>query len=107
MSTRIDRDERRASHRGGGVSRRHFLRGVGAAIALPAFQSLRPFGLLAADAPAALNLAATATAAPLRSAFMFFPNGAITSAWWPAGEGQEFELGRTLQPLEPVKDFVQ
>ncbi|HEX7375976.1 MAG TPA: DUF1552 domain-containing protein [Pirellulales bacterium] len=85
--------------------RRHFLRGVGAAVALPAFESLSAARLFAAEAPAAL--ATTASGAPLRTAFVFFPNGAIPDAWWPRGEGSDFEFSRTLEPLEPLKDFVQ
>lgn len=85
--------------------RRHFLRGVGAAVALPAFESLGATRLFAAEAPAAL--ATTASGAPLRTAFVFFPNGAIPDAWWPRGEGSDFEFNRTLKPLEPLKDFVQ
>lgn len=93
------------NHRPFGVDRRCFLRGVGAAIALPAFESLRPVPLWAAEA--AKPLATTAGGAPLRTAFVFFPNGAIPDAWWPQGEGSEFQWSRTLQPLEPFKDFVQ
>lgn len=91
-----------------GLSRRNFLRGVGAAaIALPAFESLRPLQLLAGETTAAGKLAVTASGAPLRSAFVFFPNGAIPSAWWPKEEGAEFEWSRTLQPLDPLKKYVQ
>jgi len=90
------------------VSRRNFLRGIGAAaIALPAFESLRPLQLLAAETATAGNVAVTATGAPLRSAFVFFPNGAIPSAWWPKGEGVDFEWSKTLQPLEKHKNYVQ
>ena len=90
------------------LSRRHFLRGLGAvAIALPAFESLRPLQLLAGEAAAAGKLAVTDSGAPLRSAFIFFPNGAIPSAWWPKEEGTDFELSRTLQPLDPLKKYVQ
>lgn len=88
-----------------GIDRRHFLRGVGAAIALPAFESLRPVSLWAAE-PAA-KLAITASGAPLRTAFIFFPNGAIPGAWWPREEGSQFAWSRTLQPLEPFKNSVQ
>ncbi len=92
----------------GGLSRRHFLRGVGAAaIALPAFESLRPVQLLAGEPAAAGKLGVTATGAPLRSAFVFFPNGAIPSAWWPKGDGADFEWSRTLQPFDPLKNYVQ
>lgn len=85
-------------------SRRHFLRGVGACIALPAFESLRPFGLRAAPAG---HLATSASGAPLRAAFLFFPNGAIQSTWWPKNEGKDFEFSRTLKPLEPLRQHIQ
>ncbi|HEX7450281.1 MAG TPA: DUF1552 domain-containing protein [Pirellulales bacterium] len=88
-----------------GIDRRHFLRGVGAAVALPAFESLRPVSVWAAE-PAA-KLATTASGAPLRTAFVFFPNGAIPGAWWPREEGSQFAWSRTLQPLEPFKNSVQ
>lgn len=86
------------------LSRRNFLRGVSACIALPAFESLRPLRALAA---ANSNLATTATGAPLRVAFLAFPNGAIQSAWWPNGDGAQFEFSRTLKPLEPIRKYVQ
>ncbi len=90
------------------LSRRVFLRGLGASIALPAFASLGTSRFAnAAAADGAGGLAATATGTPLRSAFVYFPNGAIPSAWWPGGEGTDFQFKRTLQPLEPVKDLVQ
>ncbi|HEX5445535.1 MAG TPA: DUF1552 domain-containing protein, partial [Pirellulales bacterium] len=88
-----------------GIDRRRFLRGVGAAIALPAFESLRPASLWAAEPGA--TLATTTSGAPLRTAFVFFPNGAIPDAWWPQGEATQFDWSRTLQPLEPFKNFVQ
>lgn len=89
------------------VNRRLFLRGLGASITLPAFASLGVSRLLAADAAPAL--ATTATGAPLRSAFIYFPNGAIPAQWWPStsAAGEEFTLSRTLQPLEPLKSMVQ
>jgi hypothetical protein len=90
-----------------GLSRRHFLRGIGTAIALPAFSSLGADRLLAGEAAAAGKLAVTPSGAPLRAAFIFFPNGAIPSAWWPKGEGNDFLDSRTLQPLEATRDLVQ
>ncbi len=84
-------------------SRRHFLRGMGAAIALPGFASLG----LAKAAEGAPALAATASGAPLRTAFIYFPNGAIPKVWWPEGADSQFTFKRTLQPLEPVKNMVQ
>lgn len=86
------------------LSRRHFLRGLGACIALPTFESLIPFKALAAPAS---KLATTATGAPLRTAFLFFPNGAIPAAWWPKIEGKDFDFSRTLKPLEPFRQHLQ
>ena len=61
------------------MDRRHFLRGLGACIALPSLASLVPSRVLAAEA--AQGLATTATGAPLRTAFVYFPNGAIPATW--------------------------
>jgi hypothetical protein len=86
-------------------SRRHFLRGLGACVALPAFASLSPGKLFAASSAA--KLGTTATGAPLRAAFLYFPNGAIPAAWWPAGDEKNFQLSRTLQPLQPCLKHLQ
>src|SRR6185369_5432414 len=96
-----------AAERFASLNRRHFLRGLGACLALPAFESVRPFGAFAAEIKAAAQLATTSTGAPLRTAFVYFPNGAIQPAWWPKGEGSEFELARTMEPLGPVKHQLQ
>jgi hypothetical protein len=88
------------------LSRRRFLRGLGACLALPAFESLRPYSLQAA-APAQSALGVSSTGAPLRMAFVYFPNGAHQKYWWPQGEGADFVLGRTMQPLEALKRRVQ
>ena len=85
------------------LDRRHFLRGLGACLALPAFEALSPV-VAAVKGPAAL--ATTASGAPLRMAFIYFPNGAHQEHWWPA-EGEDFVLGRTMQPLELVKHQLQ
>ncbi len=96
-----------AAERHFSLSRRHFLRGLGASIALPAFASLQPWAALGAGVAPAGKLATTASGAPLRTAFVFFPNGAIPSAWWPTGDGKEFELGATLKPLESHRPHLQ
>ena len=88
------------------VSRRSFLRGVGACVALPGLQSLGGAAKVfaaAAEAP----LATTATGAPLRTAFVFFPNGAIPDAWWPQGEGRDWRAKETLAPLEGMRQHIQ
>ncbi len=92
------------------LTRRHFLRGLGACVALPLFDSLGAGKLPAADAATAATgyaLATTATGAPLRTAFVYFPNGAIPAHWWPTGDGTDFTLNRTLQPLERSRQFIQ
>jgi len=86
------------------MNRRHFLRGLGACIALPTFASLASNRLLGATAP---QLATTATGAPLRTAFVFFPNGAIPSRWWPEGGLTDFALNATLAPLDGLRRHVQ
>jgi len=88
-----------------GMNRRHFLRGLGACIALPTLYSLVPSRLLAAATAA--PLATTATGAPLRTAFVFFPNGAIPSRWWPSGGLTDFSLPDTLAPLAGMRQHVQ
>jgi hypothetical protein len=107
MKTNHSLNQNLAAQRFASLSRRHFLRGVGACLALPALESLRPFSLLAAEAESAGQLAATATGAPLRMAFVYFPNGAIQPTWWPKGEGKDFELNRTMEPLQKVKHRLQ
>jgi hypothetical protein len=52
-------------------------------------------------------LATTSTGAPLRTAFVYFPNGAIPAAWWPTIEGNNFDLSRTLQPLASSQKEIQ
>jgi len=91
-------------------SRRQFLRGAGVCLALPVLESLLPRQALADAAGAAsqtARLAATGTGAPLRTAFVYFPNGAIQPNWWPTGTGAAFKFNTTLQPLEPLRDFVR
>lgn len=100
-------ESERAVQRCTALSRRHFLRGLGACIALPAFESFVPAKLIAANAATAGKLATTATGAPLRTAFIYFPNGAIPSTWWPTGDETRFQLGRTTKPLDSVRQHIQ
>src|SRR5262245_21936608 len=102
-SHQLTRDEI-AAQRHAAFSRRRFLKGVGACMALPALESLISTQALAAAAGSA---GATSAGAPLRMAFIYFPNGAIPATWWPTGEGSSFELAKTMQPLDPVKNMIQ
>ena len=87
------------------LNRRRFLRNLGVGMALPALESFSSRLLAAATGPAAV--ATTATGAPLRTAFLYFPNGAIPAAWWPTGASSDFTLNRTMAPLASVKQHLQ
>jgi hypothetical protein len=86
-------------------SRRSFLRGVGACMALPALESVLTSSAAAATAPT--ELAVTATGAPLRMAFVYIPNGVIQDTWWPKGGAKDFEFNDTMKPLESLKESLQ
>jgi Protein of unknown function (DUF1552) len=80
------------------TSRRHFLRGVGVALALPWMESLPVFGqsLTQVVAPAAKT-----NAPPLRMGIVFFSNGVEPIHWWAKGSGAAMELGPVLTPMMP------
>lgn len=91
------------------LNRRQFLRGLGACLALPVFESALTPMLRAAPAatPATGGLAVTPSGAPLRMAYVYIPNGVHQKNWWPTGEGADFTLSPTLQPLAPVQGSLQ
>ena len=72
-------------------SRRTVLRGLGAAMALPALEIMRP-------------LQASTTVSPLRMAFLFVPNGVNVEQWFPRQTGFAYDFPPTLQPLVPFQD---
>jgi len=76
------------------MPRRTFLRGVGAAIALPWLDAMRP----------ALS---AATVSPQRLGFFYVPNGMFLPHFHPVGNGgTSFELTPVLTPLAPVREHV-
>ena len=77
------------------LSRRTFLRGVGASVALPLLDAMVPALTAAADTPA--------KAAP-RLGVVYHPNGVIYQNWLPKGAGRNFEFSPILAPLEPFRD---
>ena len=85
-------------------SRRGFLRGLGAAVALPALESFRP--LLAASA-ATRAVGTTASGAPLRMAYLYIPNGVNMELWRPKGTHTSYKPGETFQPLAPHRADYQ
>ena len=78
------------------LSRRHMLKGIGASIALPFLEAMIPpgFGATSSLRP------------PVRSAFLFMPNGVHPDHWTPTGWGSSFELSPVLQPLSRVKGDI-
>jgi hypothetical protein len=74
------------------LPRRTFLRGLGATIALPMLDAMRP------------ALARAAASKPTRLAFTYVPNGVTLAEWRPAASGRSFALTRILKPLEPFRD---
>ncbi len=77
------------------LPRRTFLRGLGAAVALPMLDAMTPALARAADA---------AVARPTRLLFTYVPNGITMDDWTPTGAGGAFELSRILKPLEPYRE---
>jgi hypothetical protein len=77
------------------ISRRRMLKGMGACIALPFLEAMAIPG----QAPSGKS--------PVRTAFLFMPNGVHPDRWTPASTGSGFELTPQLMPLEKFrKDIV-
>ena len=77
------------------ISRRTVLRGAGCAMSLPWLESLHAL----ADTPAA-------SAFPKRFGVVFLGNGVNEDHWSASGQGAEMKLGKTLEPLEPLKQKI-
>jgi len=77
------------------LPRRTFLRGAGAAVALP---------FLEAMVPAGTAIAKTAAAPRPRMGFVYFPHGAVMDRWTPAAEGRDFDLPQILAPFAPFRE---
>lgn len=84
------------------LSRRAFLRGLGACVALPSLESLG----VAADGPRQA-LATTAGGMPLRAVFIGFPNGCNYERWLPRGAGRDYQLNETFAPMASLKGRFQ
>jgi hypothetical protein len=86
------------------TSRRGFLRGLGAAVSLPALDVFRP--LMAAEA-GRRALATTASGAPLRMAYLYIPNGVNLEHWRPNGTTGGYKMGPTFKPMEAHRNDFQ
>ena len=71
------------------LERRTFLKGLGATLALPALEAMRP-----------LMAQGVASDFPVRMALLYMPNGVRADRWTPEGTGADFKLSPILSPLE-------
>lgn len=78
------------------IERRTFLRGMGAAVALP---------MLDVMGPTSRAMAANATA-PTRFVSVFHPNGVYPKAWDVSGKGKSFEFSPILAPLTKLRNDI-
>lgn len=81
------------------VPRRTFLRGAGAALALPLLNAMEPLTRRA-------RASDSGVAPPIRFAALYFPNGVWRDNWIPQQTGADYELPFSLTPLARVKSEV-
>src|SRR5262245_10559947 len=82
----------------GSISRRILLHGAGVAMALPWLESIPVWGAEPTSAAAEGQ-----SEFPKRFAALFMACGINATHWWAKGSGESMELGKSLQPLEPLK----
>src|SRR4051812_37730725 len=81
-----------APNRSRAFSRRAILKGAGCSMALPWLESVNALG----DTPNPSDF-------PKRFGVVFFGCGIHEDHWSASGDGADMVLGKTLQPLEPLK----
>ncbi len=77
------------------LPRRHFLRGLGATIALPFLDCMRP-----------AMAAAAGTERARRSIFIYLPNGVNTLKWQITQPGADYELSEPMKSLERHRSII-
>ena len=77
------------------LPRRTFLRGMGAAVALPFLESM---------APAMTPVAQSQARSPLRFGGVYLPNGCVMDNWTPKTTDGSLEITPILKPLEAFRD---
>lgn len=78
------------SHR---VSRRGMLRAAGVCVGLPWLESLAHHARAATQPPSSRRLA-----------YLYVPNGVNVARWQVSGEGADYELSSTLEPLSALRE---
>ncbi|MEX1114970.1 MAG: DUF1552 domain-containing protein [Akkermansiaceae bacterium] len=78
------------------LERRMLLKGLGATLALPVLDAMRPL------------MAATGNGGnfPVRMALLYMPNGVRADRWTPEGDGSRFKLSPILSPLESHREDI-
>lgn len=76
------------------LERRTLLKGLGATLALPALDAMRPL----------MAKSAGGTPFPVRIALVYMPNGVRQDRWTPEGSGSRFKLSPILSPLEKHRE---
>ncbi|MBK8001632.1 MAG: DUF1552 domain-containing protein [Verrucomicrobia bacterium] len=71
------------------LNRRHFLRGLGATVALPLLDCMKPLRAVAAEA-----------AKPRRAVFVYIPNGVNVLTWQITKAGRDYEFSAPMRSLE-------
>ena len=79
------------------IDRRTLLKGAGTTIALPWMESRSVWGMEKRN-ESDIELY------PQRFAVLFMACGVHTAHWWAKGRGKEMLLGKSLMPLDPIKE---
>ncbi|WP_437231154.1 DUF1552 domain-containing protein [Planctomicrobium sp. SH661] len=77
------------------VNRRHVLKGLGAAIALPFLDCMRP-----------ISASGNVVTVPKRSVFIYLPNGVNTLDYQILQSGADYTFSKILKPLERFRDVL-
>jgi len=77
------------------LSRRLMLRGTGVALALPWLDAMTP-----------ARAASVAPQPPKRFAWLYIPNGVVQEAWHPTGDGRDWEVTPSLEPLVLYREHL-
>jgi hypothetical protein len=84
------------------LSRRHALRGLGALVSLPLLEAMLPRSVF--GQPSTYKPLGKSPAAHPRLICCYVPNGKNIFEWMPQGQGREYTLSPTLQPLKDLRD---
>lgn len=87
------------------ITRRTLLQGIGVTMTLPWLESLPTFAQ-SLPTNSTIDSGDLNDALPLRFAVLFMGNGINPDHWWAKGSGDAMELGKSLEPLMPLRRQV-